>query len=116
MTVPTWTAKANDRFRAPQAIHLQIDGEDVDLTGPDWTVTSQARLDPSNIDPAIEFEFDQEQLALSKIVLLADPLPDTPGDYEIDIEAENPTPEIRQSSQTFTLRIEADVTRPVPAP
>lgn len=113
MTVPTWTAKAGDGFTAPQAIHVQVASQDVDLSDPAWEVASQGRLDPADIDPAVTFTFDADLLADSKVLLKVDRLPQTPGVYEVDVEIANGTLGIRQSSQTFFLELVADATRVV---
>lgn len=113
MTVPTWTAKAGDAFTAPQAIHVQHAGQDVDLSDAAWEVASQGRLDPTDIDPAVTFTFDGALLADSKVLLQVDRLPQIPGVYEVDVEVSNTALGIRQSSQTFFLELEADATRVV---
>jgi len=115
--VTTWNAKTDTDWTAPQAIHVTIDSQDVDLTDTDlYDVAVQLREEATDTRVAAEFALDDTQLAASKVLLsltrtqlaaLA------PQPHVLDVCVTCLTGDIgRQKSETITLNVIASVTRP----
>jgi len=123
VTLPEWSLKRGDDFRALQAIVVGITVDDVsvpqDLTDTDWTYAAQARLrnDDSTV---VDFTIDDDSvlLAAGKLVLTL-PRAVTEemavGGWVVDVEVTNDELDGvgRKSSASFSLNVKADITRVV---
>jgi hypothetical protein len=122
MTLPEWACKRGDDFFAPQPIVIKrkVEGVPVvqDLTDPDWTYAVQARpRNPADSATFVDFTIDDDS-ALLEVgeLLLSLPRATTAtmavGAWRIDVQTTNDAiPRLgRQSSLTFPLVIEQDIT------
>ena len=114
MTLPDWSFKRGDDFKAPASIQVRVNGVAPDLSDSDWTVLIQARSTENDAEPAATFTPDPDLLAAGKVrpTLARAISKDMSGPYVLDVAVTNDNTGLgRKSSAVWTLQVVPDVSR-----